>query len=110
MMTATARITETIPVPIIISRRARNTSSGLAPGSLRVDWTAVSFRTRPCSRTVLVSRRRATASEMPSTVRQWVRMVETAPSRISPTASGRSGMTPGLAAGGGPPQPPPQAP
>ena len=35
-------------------------------------------------------------------------MVETAPSRISPTPSGRSGITPGLAAGGGPPQPLPQ--
>jgi hypothetical protein len=38
---------------------------------------------------------------MPRTVRQWVRMVDTAPSRISPTPSGRSGITPGLAAGGG---------
>ena len=45
----------------------------------------------------------ATVSEMPSTVRQWARMVETAPSRISPTPSGRSGITPGLAAGGGRP-------
>src|SRR5688572_28235582 len=37
-------------------------------------------------------------------------MVETAPSRISPTPNGRSGMTPGFAAGGGPPQPWPQPP
>ena len=66
------------------------------------------FSTSPGARMATISVTTATVSEMPRTVRQWARMVETAPSRISPTPSGRSGITPGLAAGGGPPQLPPQ--
>lgn len=44
----------------------------------------------------------ATTRVIGSTARQWVRMVATAPSRISPSPRGRSGITPGLAAGAGP--------
>ena len=87
---------------------ARLSSPRVALGSLRASVLAVSSRTKPWSRMTPIWVRTATASEMPRTVRQCVRMVETAPSRISPTPSGRSGITPGLAAGGGPPQLPPQ--
>jgi hypothetical protein len=43
----------------------------------------------------------ATTAESPSMIAGWARMLEIAPSRISPTPSGRSGMTPGLGGGGG---------
>ena len=89
---------------------ALSCSSAVALGVVEGGGVGGSFRIRPCSRTTTTSVTTATVSEMPRTVRQWVRMVATAPSRISPTPSGRSGITPGLAAGGGPPQPPPQPP
>ncbi len=93
-----------------VTPRAWVSSSSEALESLRAAVPAESLRTKPWSRMTAICVTTATASEMPRTVRQCVRMVETAPSRISPTPSGRSGITPGLAAGGGPPHCPPQPP
>ncbi len=45
--------------------------------------------------------RTATTADRPSISAGWARMAEIAPSRISPTPSGRSGMMPGLGGGGG---------
>ncbi len=42
-----------------------------------------------------------TTNDRPSSAFGFIRIDAKAPSRISPTASGRSGITPGLSAGGG---------
>jgi hypothetical protein len=61
---------KTTLVLIMVSPRARVSSSRLALGSLRASVLARSFRTKPWSRMTMISVRTATVSAMPRTVRQ----------------------------------------
>ncbi len=95
-------ITEVTALPARVAPTASKASSRVASGLFSSADRSPALRNRnPVTSVIAVCVTTATTSEIPRTVRQWARMVETAPSRISPTPSGRSGITPGLAAGGG---------
>lgn len=111
-MVPSSETSSTRPESSSAPRMAERSSSVVAEGSSSAATSTESRSTKRCSRISTTCVTTAIISDMPSTVRQCVRSVATAPSRISPTPSGRSGITPGLAAAGGwvqppPPQPPP---
>lgn len=82
-----------VMAPLRVSTRSCRLASGSEP-------TARSESAYFCTRTLMTCTTVATTSVIGRTERQWLRTVATAPSRISPRSSGRSGITPGLAAGG----------
>ncbi len=112
---STARLTTTVSTPARITWaravtavpiRLAPSTPPVAPSTSSVvavsGSSAVRFWAKPSVMTKLISWLIVTTTaDSPSMILGFARTHWMAPSRISPTASGRSGMTPGLGAGGG---------
>ena len=101
---AATRVTATC-TPVAVIALAAKVTSALAlssAGSSKLnEVSALSRSSSQVTGTVSTWVITATTADSPSISRGCARIAEIAPSRISPTPSGRSGMMPGFGGGGG---------